>query len=227
MSGISKVFALAGATALLFLPLVAVHAQVYSDGYTNGYYPTTNSDQYYDNDYNSSSYNNSSYNDEYYNNGYNNNSYENGYYPQYYPSPTCTLSVTAPSTTGYGYGSSAGTVSWTTQNASTVYLSNVGEVNTYGSESVDMYPGETFTLSMTGPGGNGTCQNEYYPQTQQYQYPQQYTQPYSYYTPPSTYYPTYPVTYTPPPVIVIPIINRPVYNPLPAIRNWWSNTMHW
>lgn len=215
----SKILALAGATALLFVPLVAAHAQVMSPyGYnTNSYYPTTNSNSYY-NDYNSSYYPTSSYNNSYYPSS---NYYGSGYgYPSYYPSPTCTLSITAPA--NYGYGSSVGTVSWTTQNASSISLSNVGAVNTSGSVSVSMYPGQVFTLQMSGPGGSASCVNSYNPVPQQYGYPSYNNQPY-YNTAPSYYPTTYPVTYN---TYVAPVTNvNPFYHPITTIRNWWNNTV--
>ena len=227
MSSFQRISALFALIALLFVPLVAAHAQVYS----GSYYPTTN--------YNTSYYPTTSYptSNQYYNN---NNSYYptntygnygNGYYPYSYPSPTCTLSITSPAT----YASSQGTVSWTTMNATSVYLSNVGQEAPVGSVSVYMYPGEAFTLTMSGPGGSASCQNTYYP-AQQYGYnngygynnQQYYTNQYQ-----SSYYPTYSnPTYYPTtsyPTYSAPVYTQPVnnYNPISYMTNWWNNMMHW
>lgn len=243
MSRLHKLSAIGASLAMFFVPLVAAHAQVYSDGY----YPTT--DQYYENGTNSdgttyypnspydnyyngntstyyypSSYDNSNYGNSYYGNSY----YGNGYYNA---SPTCTLSITTPNT--YDGSAVTGTLSWTSNNAYSAYISAVGPVNTWGSTTVYAYPYETFTMTVTGPGGSNTCQTQYIANGQVYNY----YQPYSNYTYPTTY-PTdyssdyyssdYYYDYTPP-VYTTPVYVAPTYvtyNPINYVKNWWHR-MGW
>jgi hypothetical protein len=231
MSKLSKISALFASVAVLMVPLTFAHAQIVSPyGYTGSYYPTTypvtNSNQYYNNQTypTSNQYYNNNYpaTNQYSNNGYYpTNSYNgyNSYYPSYYPSPTCTLSITSPTNT-YGNATVTGTVSWTSQNASSVYLSTIGSEPAEGSAFVSMYPYETFTLTLYGQGGTSTCQNQYVPV--------QYQQPYGgYYNSQPQYYQT-PTYYQQPQTVVYPTptYNYQSYNPITSIRNWW-NRMGW
>jgi uncharacterized repeat protein (TIGR01451 family) len=69
------------------------------------------------------------------------------------PVPVCTITVNPESVVT---GSSA-TVSWTTQNASGVSISNIGAVALNGSRSVSPAANTTYTLTATGDGGTVTC----------------------------------------------------------------------
>jgi hypothetical protein len=196
MSTTKKFLILGAGIGLFLMPLAVTHAQVVGQyGYYGNY-----SNQYENNYYPATSY--------------------GSYYPYSYPAPTCTLSLTTPTNT-YG-GSSEGTLSWTTNNATSVYLSTVGAVNTWGTMSVYMYPYETFTLTLTGPGGTSNCQNTYYP-TQYSQYGNGYYNAVPTYYQQPVVYPSYPTNYVPP---TYNYNNYDSYNPITYIRNWWHR-MGW
>ena len=81
-------------------------------------------------------------------------------YPVVYtsPAPYCTISHTV--TSGYGYytGGTVAYLSWTSQNATSAFLSNVGSVGVSGSQNV--YPSYTSVYTLTVYGANGqtaTC----------------------------------------------------------------------
>lgn len=75
--------------------------------------------------------------------------------------PTCELHYALPSGYNYGYGYNYGSgtlLSWSSTNASSAYLTNIGSVSVNGSQNV--YPTITTTYSMTVYGVNGgsnTC----------------------------------------------------------------------
>lgn len=76
--------------------------------------------------------------------------------PVYHQAPYCTINH-AQSSGGY-YNNNSAYLSWSSQNASSAYLSNVGSVNVSGSQTV--YPGYTTTYTLTVYGHNGqsaTC----------------------------------------------------------------------
>lgn len=81
-------------------------------------------------------------------------------YPVVYTSPAPSCTINHALTGGYGYYT-VGTVaylSWTSQNATSAFLSNVGSVGVSGSQNV--YPGYTTTYTLTVYGANGqtaTC----------------------------------------------------------------------
>jgi hypothetical protein len=128
-----------------------------------------------------------------YNNYYNNYNYQ-------YPAPTCSITYSnANYNNNYNQYNSAQpiTLSWSSSNASSAYISGVGTVATYGSMTV--YPSNNTTYTMTVYGMNGTnrtCQTtytrpvQYYypPQPQPYYYQQQQQQ---YYYPTQYSYPSY------------------------------------
>ena len=69
------------------------------------------------------------------------------------PGPYCTINH-ALAGGSYNYGSNSAYLSWSSTNASSAYLSNVGSVETSGSRTV--YPGHTTTYTLTVYGVNGT-----------------------------------------------------------------------
>jgi hypothetical protein len=69
--------------------------------------------------------------------------------------PTCTLDATP---TQLPYTGGTVSLSWTTQNASNVSISNtVGGVALSGSRNVSVFENTTFVLTVSGPGGTVTC----------------------------------------------------------------------
>ena len=78
-------------------------------------------------------------------------------YPVVYtqPAPYCQLYQASAAS---GYGVNAAYLSWTSSNATSAYLSNVGSVNVNGSSTV--WPGSSMTYTLTVYGANGqqaTC----------------------------------------------------------------------
>lgn len=67
--------------------------------------------------------------------------------------PTCTLDA---STANVASGNPA-VLSWNTTNATNVYLTNIGAVNTSGSYTVYPTSNTTYQLTATGAGGTTTC----------------------------------------------------------------------
>ncbi|MDR3547601.1 MAG: hypothetical protein P4M11_04895 [Candidatus Pacebacteria bacterium] len=204
MSTLKKSLALFAASVAVLAPLSAVHAQTYTGSY--GYNPYQNS-SYYDNSY--------------YDNNYNGYSYNNNY-SYSYQSPTCTISITTPNT--YSNTSVSGTLSWTSNYATSAYISSVGPVNTWGSTTVYAYPYQTYTMTVSGPGGTSTCQTAYYPAQQTYYNNYNYSYPSyntpSYYTQPYNYNYSYNYSYG--------YNNNSYsnYNPVNYVRQWWHN-MGW
>lgn len=72
---------------------------------------------------------------------------------QTYPAPYCTINH-ALAGGSYNYGNNSAYLSWSSTNATSAYLSNVGSVETSGSRTV--YPGHTTTYTLTVYGSNGT-----------------------------------------------------------------------
>jgi hypothetical protein len=109
------------------------------------------------------------------------NNYYSSYYGPYgyqYPAPTCSLTYSY-ATYSHGYypysyyggSNQAITLSWTSANATSAYISaGVGAVSPFGLRVV--YPNYTTTYLMTvyGPGGTNTCQVTYYAPYYQYYY---------------------------------------------------------
>jgi hypothetical protein len=170
MSLPKTVFSVFIGSVFLLVPLISAHAQVvYGNTYGGGYYSTG-----YNNSYNySSNYNTNEY-------PYQNRPYSYRPYTSYSyePLPQCTITLTTENTY---YGSGApGTLNWTSTNASSAYISGIGEVNPWSGTQVYAYPNEVFTLTVSNQRGSSTCQTEYY--GPQYQ---------SYYQPYLNQYPTY------------------------------------
>ena len=73
-----------------------------------------------------------------------------------FPRPVCT--IYSNNNGSYNYNNST-SLTWTSQNATTAYISpNVGNVNVNGSTNVYTNGYTTYTLTVTGPGGSATCQ---------------------------------------------------------------------
>ena len=179
---------IAGLIISLALPglVYAQYAPTYSNSYQSPY-------QYQPYQYQQYPYQNSYPN--YYNNSYySNNQYSYNYY---YPQPTCTITaVPAPGTYAssygnryygaYGYPMSQYTtmlLSWSSTNATSAYLSfNTASVAPYGSMVVYPQAGQTYTMTVSGPGGTASCSAATYrPYTNANsyaQYPQNYYPPY-------------------------------------------------
>ena len=91
-----------------------------------------------------------------------NNTPQQPYYPVVYqqqPAPYCTITIN----NGY-YGQNV-SLTWTSQNASSAYISGIGNVSTYGSRTVYGNGGTAYTMTVTGAGGSANCQTQaiYYP----------------------------------------------------------------
>ena len=106
----------------------------YTYGYPSARYAYTN------NDYNA-----------YYGSGYNNHGYNNDYRRK----PTC--SITTYRSSGNNPYDGLVTVSWWSSNATSAYLSNVGSVNTSGSQVFSGGQYSAYTLTVSGPGGTTNC----------------------------------------------------------------------
>lgn len=87
------------------------------------------------------------------------------------PAPYCTINHALVGGYGYGHVNTGAYLSWSSTNAVSAFLSNVGTVGTSGSQTV--YPGYTTTYTLTVYGANGqsaTCStivqaNTYVPPT--------------------------------------------------------------
>lgn len=95
--------------------------------------------------------------------------------------PTCTLRVSPTNITSPGQ---TVTLSWTTTNAQSAYLSNVGQVGPSGSIQVQPQGATTYSMQVTGyPQQQQSSQQQgqfvYNPYTSQYQYVPAQQQPYS------------------------------------------------
>lgn len=77
-------------------------------------------------------------------------------YPVVYssPAPYCTIHQAQAS----GYGVNSVYLSWSSTNANSAYLSNVGSVNVNGSTTVWNSGNTVYTLTVYGNGGSATCQ---------------------------------------------------------------------
>lgn len=74
--------------------------------------------------------------------------------------PTCTLSISQNNFNNFNNFNNPATIFWTTNNATSINISNIGNVNT-GSGSRTIFPGsgtQTYVATVTGPGGSATCQ---------------------------------------------------------------------
>lgn len=130
-----------------------------------------------------------------YNYGYNNYGYNNyGYKYDYHRKPTCSISTYRTNGT-YPYDDSV-TLSWWSSNATSAYLSNVGSVNTSGSQVVYGTHYTTYTLTVSGPGGSTSCSasSPFYDSGSNYHKRYSY-QPYNYVTSPVFSYPVYSYPY--------------------------------
>lgn len=171
MNRMIQVFIVPFAFMLLLVPLAFAKAQVISTpyfcgsywsstpcnyGFGGGYYP-----------YPQYPYN---YQPYYYN------------YPYNYVRPTCTITYSYGSYYKQGYANQAIVLSWYSNGATSASLSGSGAVTPTGSTTVYPSGSTTYTLTVWGPGGSGTCQTTVYQPTYYYQpytYYQQY--PYMYY----------------------------------------------
>lgn len=100
-----------------------------------------------------------SINDSFNNYNSNNVAYVAPATPQYQavytqPAPYCTIRQAQAS----GYGVNSVYLSWTSTNATSAYLSNVGSVNANGSQTVWNAGNTVYTLTVYGNGGSATCQ---------------------------------------------------------------------
>ncbi|MEK7155465.1 MAG: hypothetical protein AAB734_01150 [Patescibacteria group bacterium] len=100
-----------------------------------------------------------SINDSFNNYNSNNVAYVAPATPQYQavytqPAPYCTIRQAQAS----GYGVNSVYLSWTSTNATSAYLSNVGSVQTSGSQTVWNSGNMVYTLTVYGNGGSATCQ---------------------------------------------------------------------
>lgn len=60
---------------------------------------------------------------------------------------------------GYNYDNQQALLTWGSTNATSAYITpNIGNVGTSGSRTVYSYGNQTYTLTVTGPGGTATCQ---------------------------------------------------------------------
>ncbi|MBI5470469.1 hypothetical protein HY968_04110 [Candidatus Kaiserbacteria bacterium] len=108
--------------------------------------------------------------------------------PTYYQQrPYCTITLSNYNNYGnynngynYGYNSGPATLTWTSTNATSGYISpNVGSVSAYGSMTVYPVSGQIYTMTVYGQGGTATCVTN------------------NYYTPPTYVPPTYVQPHTP------------------------------
>lgn len=106
-------------------------------------------------------------------------------YVRWYPQPTCTLAAArAGNYYGYyGYYSQPVMLSWSSNNATSGYISpTVGSVSAYGQTIVYPNVSTTYTMTVYGPGGSNACSTTYYQATPYYQqYNYQHGYPYYYY----------------------------------------------
>ncbi len=150
-------------------------AQTYSYGYQNPnyqyYYPQNN---YYPNNY---------YN--YYGNNYGNYGYQ-----YYYPAPTCSITYTYANNPNYWSGgmySQAIQLTWSSNYASSAYISGIGATSPSGTRIVYPYGNAQYSMTVYGQGGSNTCttyyqQMQYYPQQPPYYWNQyNYNPSYQYY----------------------------------------------
>ncbi|PIR86474.1 hypothetical protein COU13_00725 [Candidatus Kaiserbacteria bacterium CG10_big_fil_rev_8_21_14_0_10_43_70] len=74
------------------------------------------------------------------------------------PTPFCTITVN-PSfiNNSYGYGNQSATLSWTSSNATSAHINNIGQVSTSGSRTVNPGASTTYTMTVNGQGGSNTC----------------------------------------------------------------------
>ncbi|OGG58412.1 hypothetical protein A2765_05695 [Candidatus Kaiserbacteria bacterium RIFCSPHIGHO2_01_FULL_56_24] len=101
-------------------------------------------------------------------------------YNQYYGAPSCTINLG-----GYQYNQNqiynqTATLSWTSQNATNAYITNIGSVAMNGAQAVYPQQNQLYTLTVSGPGGSATCRTGQYGYGSTYLYtsPPAYTSPY-------------------------------------------------
>ncbi len=88
------------------------------------------------------------------------------YQPTYYqqptyvsPAPTCTINLSGYNGYGYGaYGNQLATLTWSSSygTSATIYP-NIGSVAVSGSQTVYPVNGQSYTMTVYGPGGSSTC----------------------------------------------------------------------
>jgi hypothetical protein len=80
------------------------------------------------------------------------------------PQPYCTISISNYNNNAYGqYGSQLATLTWSSSNATSGHISpNVGTVSSYGSMTVYPVSGQTYTMTVYGPGGSANCSTPNY-----------------------------------------------------------------
>ncbi len=189
-----------------FANVVHASSSTWYGNYDNSYYGNSYP-------YNYGNYGNYNYGNNYSSYGYN-YSYPTNYYPYgshyshygYNNPPSCSITITPAANYGsethrWGYPMQ---LTWSSSNATTASISpDVGSVSSTGSRVV-YANGQTYSMSVYGPGGTATCQTSsysvpFYQQNYNYSYPQNYyAHPSTYYTPTYTYPTTYsyPATYT-------------------------------
>ncbi len=87
--------------------------------------------------------------------------------PRPNPVPTCTITA-SPTSVSYGQYT---TISWSSYNASSANITNIGAVSTSGTRSVMPNGTVTYTMTVFGQGGSNSCSTTVYTQTQPPYYP--------------------------------------------------------
>lgn len=81
-------------------------------------------------------------------------------YQQQYAAPYCVISLT-----GAGQYNAQATLVWSSSNANSAYISQIGAVAPNGQRYVTGYANQTYSLTVTGQGGTYTCQTQMYTPT--------------------------------------------------------------
>lgn len=81
-------------------------------------------------------------------------------YQQQIPAPFCVITLT-----NAGAYSAQATLVWSSSNAQSAYISQVGAVAPNGTRSVTGYANQIYSLTVTGQGGTYTCQTQQYTPT--------------------------------------------------------------
>jgi hypothetical protein len=105
--------------------------------------------------------------------------YPSSYYPQYqyspqyyYPQPTCSITYTQTNNPNYWQGgmyTQAIQLSWSSNYATSAYITGVGSVSPSGIRVVYPYGYTQYALTVYGPGGTNTCYVYFQPQQYYYQ----------------------------------------------------------
>lgn len=87
--------------------------------------------------------------------------------PPVQPAPSCTISLSNGNLYGYSYGfnnynNPAAILTWSSQYATNATITTLGSVSTSGSRTVYPGNGQTYTMTVSGPGGTNVCQTSAY-----------------------------------------------------------------